>query len=145
MTRDFLLVNKPEAVINIVDATNIERNLYLTLQLMEVGVPVVVALNMMDEVRQNGDSIDVPLLSQNLGLPIVPISAAKNEGCEELVQRTIEAAQQKDRPRGLGPLPRGSAPGRALHRAHHRKRGQGRGGFPRGTRRPRWSRAIRSR
>mgnify|MGYP001111501428 CR=1 FL=1 len=65
------------------------------------GVPVVVALNMMDEVRQNGDSIDVPLLSQNLGLPIVPISAAKNEGCEELVQRTIEAAQQKDRPRGL--------------------------------------------
>ena len=101
VTRDFLLVNKPEAVINIVDATNIERNLYLTLQLMEVGVPVVVALNMMDEVRQNGDSIDVPLLSQNLGLPIVPISAAKNEGCEELVQRTIEAAQQKDRPRGL--------------------------------------------
>ena len=101
VTRDFLLVNKPEAVINIVDATNVERNLYLTLQLMEVGVPVVVALNMMDEVRQNGDSIDVPLLSQNLGLPIVPISAAKNEGCEELVQRTIEAAQQKDRPRGL--------------------------------------------
>ena len=101
VTRDFLLVNKPEAVINIVDATNIERNLYLTLQLMEVGVPVVVALNMMDEVRQNGDSIDVPLLSQNLGLPIVPISAAKYEGCEELVQRTIVAAQQMDRQRGL--------------------------------------------
>ena len=101
VSRDFIINQKPDGIINIVDATNIERNLYLTLQLMEVGVPVVVALNMMDEVRQNGDSIDVPLLSQNLGLPIVPISAAKNEGCEELVQRTIEAAQQKDRPRGL--------------------------------------------
>lgn len=101
VTRDFLLVDKPEAVINIVDATNIERNLYLTLQLMEVGVPVVVALNMMDEVRANGDSIDVKLLSQNLGVPIVPIAAARNEGCDELVRKTIEVAQQKDRPRGL--------------------------------------------
>lgn len=101
VTRDFLLVEKPEAVINIVDATNIERNLYLTLQLMEVGVPVVVALNMMDEVRANGDSIDVQKLSRNLGIPIVPISAAKNEGCDELVQRTIEVAHQKERPRGL--------------------------------------------
>lgn len=101
VTRDFLLAEKPEAVINIVDATNIERNLYLTLQLMEVGVPVVVALNMMDEVRANGDSIDVQKLSRNLGIPIVPISAAKNEGCDELVQRTIEVAHQKERPRGL--------------------------------------------
>lgn len=101
VTRDFLLVDKPEAVINIVDATNIERNLYLTLQLMEVGVPVVVALNMMDEVRANGDSIDVQMLSHNLGIPVVPISAAKNEGCEELVQRTIEVANIKERPRGL--------------------------------------------
>ena len=101
VTRDFLLVDKPEAVINIVDATNIERNLYLTLQLMEVGVPVVVALNMMDEVRANGDTIDVQQLSRNLGIPIVPISAAKNEGCDELVQRTIEVANQKERPRGL--------------------------------------------
>ena len=101
VTRDFLLVDKPEAVINIVDATNIERNLYLTLQLMEVGVPVVVALNMMDEVRANGDTIDVQQLSRNLSIPIVPISAAKNEGCDELVQRTIEVANQKERPRGL--------------------------------------------
>ena len=101
VTRDFLLVDKPEAVINIVDATNIERNLYLTLQLMEVGVPVMVALNMMDEVRANGDTIDVQQLSRNLSIPIVPISAAKNEGCDELVQRTIEVANQKERPRGL--------------------------------------------
>ena len=101
VTRDFLLVDKPEAVIKIVDATNIERNLYLTLQLMEVGVPVVVALNMMDEVRANGDTIDVQQLSKNLGLPVVPIAAAKNEGCDELVQRTIEVANQKERPRGL--------------------------------------------
>ncbi len=101
VTRDFLLKDKPEAVINIVDATNIERNLYLTLQLMEVGVPVVVALNMMDEVRANGDSIDVQMLSGNLGLPIVPISAAKNEGCAELVLKTLEVAREKDRPRGL--------------------------------------------
>ena len=101
VTRDFLLVDKPEAVINIVDATNIERNLYLTLQLMEVGVPVVVALNMMDEVRANGDTIDIQQLSRNLGIPVVPISAAKNEGCDELVQRTIEVANQKERPRGL--------------------------------------------
>ena len=101
VTRDFLLEDKPEAVINIVDATNIERNLYLTLQLMEVGVPVVVALNMMDEVRANGDSIDVELLSRNLGVPVVPISAAKNEGCDELVHLTIDTANLKDRPRGL--------------------------------------------
>ena len=101
VTRDFLLNDKPEAVINIVDATNIERNLYLTLQLMEVGVPVVVALNMMDEVRANGDSIDVEMLSRNLGVPVVPISAAKNEGCDELVHLTIDTAKIKDRPRGL--------------------------------------------
>lgn len=101
VTRDFLLNDKPEAVINIVDATNIERNLYLTLQLMEVGVPVVVALNMMDEVRSNGDTIDIDLLSKNLGLPIVPISATKNEGCAELVMKTIQVAGDKKRPRTL--------------------------------------------
>ena len=87
VTRDFLLDQHPSAVINIVDATNIERNLYLTVQLMELGVPVVVALNMMDEVRANGDSIDVKALSKGLGLRVVPISAAKAEGMAALLEQ----------------------------------------------------------
>jgi ferrous iron transport protein B len=82
VTRDFLIGQKPDGIINIVDATNIERNLYLTLQLMDLRIPMVVALNMMDEVRANGWSIDVKALSAALGMPVVPISAAKNEGVE---------------------------------------------------------------
>ena len=91
VTRDFLLSGHPDGIINIIDATNIERNLYLTLQLIELGLPMVLALNMMDEVRANGGSVDVRALSEELGIPVVPISAAKNDGIEELV-RTAERA-----------------------------------------------------
>ncbi|HQQ40152.1 MAG TPA: FeoB small GTPase domain-containing protein, partial [Clostridia bacterium] len=80
VSRDFILDGKPDGIINIVDATNIERNLYLTLQLLELRIPMVVALNMMDEVRANGGSIDIKLMSSLLGVPVVPISASKNEG-----------------------------------------------------------------
>ena len=86
VTRDFLLKEKPDAIINIVDATNIERNLYLTLQLIELNMPMVLALNMMDEVTASGGSIDVQTLEQALGIPVVPISASKNEGISELVE-----------------------------------------------------------
>ncbi|HOT22587.1 MAG TPA: FeoB small GTPase domain-containing protein, partial [Sedimentibacter sp.] len=80
VTRDFLLKEKPDLILNIVDATNIERNLYLTLQLMELSIPMVIALNMMDEVTASGNSIDVQKLSSHLGIPVVPISASKGEG-----------------------------------------------------------------
>ena len=95
VTRDFLLNEKPDGIINIVDATNIERNLYLTLQLMEMRIPMVLALNMMDEVRNNGGTINVEKMSEALGIPVVPISAAKNEGIEELVQSAVRVAKEK--------------------------------------------------
>lgn len=95
VTRDFLLNEKPDGIINIVDATNIERNLYLTLQLMEMRIPMVLALNMMDEVRNNGGTINVEKMSEVLGIPVVPISAAKNEGIEELVQAAVRVAKEK--------------------------------------------------
>ncbi|MCI2047083.1 MAG: ferrous iron transport protein B [Faecalibacterium sp.] len=98
VTRDFLLQNKPDGIINIVDATNIERNLYLTLQMMDLRIPMVVALNMMDEVRANGWSIDVKKLSEALGMPVVPISAAKNEGVSELVDVLERTVQEKTLP-----------------------------------------------
>ncbi len=98
VTRDFLLKNKPDGIINIVDATNIERNLYLTLQMMDLRIPMVVALNMMDEVRANGWSIDVKKLSEALGMPVVPISAAKNEGVSELVDVLERTVQEKTLP-----------------------------------------------
>ena len=85
VTRDFIMNEKPDGIINIVDATNIERNLYLTLQLLEMHIPTVVALNMMDEVRANGGTVDVMTMSTALGVPVVPISAAKGEGVSELV------------------------------------------------------------
>ena len=85
VTRDYLIREKPDGIINIVDATNIERNLYLTMQLMELGLPMVLALNMMDEVRNNGGSINIAKLSEELGVPVVPISASKNEGVSELI------------------------------------------------------------
>ncbi len=85
VTRDFILKENPQAIINIVDATNIERNLYLTLQLMELGKPMVIALNMMDEVRASGNSIDVKKLSDHLGVPVIPIAASKNEGISDLI------------------------------------------------------------
>ena len=95
VTRDFILNQKPDGLINIVDATNIERNLYLTLQLMEMRIPMVLALNMMDEVSENGGTIDVKAMSQALGIPVVPISAVKNEGVEELVRIAVATAKNK--------------------------------------------------
>ena len=99
VTRDFLLQEKPDGIINIVDATNIERNLYLTLQLMEMRIPMVLALNMMDEVRNNGGTINVEEMSEALGIPVVPISAARNEGIEELVKAAIQTAKEKRTPK----------------------------------------------
>lgn len=99
VARDFLLNEKPDAIINIVDATNIERNLYLTLQLLELRVPMVLALNMMDEVRKNNGSIDLAKMSEALGIPIVPISAAKGEGVSELIHQAIETAKNRDVPK----------------------------------------------
>ena len=98
VTRDFILKGHPDGIINIVDATNIERNLYLTLQLIELGLPIVIALNMMDEVRENGGTIDVNALELELGVPVVPISAAKNEGVEELIDHAIHVARFKEGP-----------------------------------------------
>ncbi|WP_102411089.1 ferrous iron transport protein B [Beduinella massiliensis] len=95
VTRDFLLSGHPDGIINIIDATNIERNLYLTLQLIETGIPMVLALNMMDEVRSNGGSIDVKALSAELGIPVVPISAAKNEGIEELISEAERTVRER--------------------------------------------------
>ena len=98
VSREFILKEKPKAIINIVDANNIERNLYLTMQLMELGVPMVLALNMMDEVRHNGGTIRVNEMEQILGLPVVPISAAKNEGVNELVDHAIHVAKYQEEP-----------------------------------------------
>lgn len=101
VTRDFLMKENPDLILNIVDATNIERNLYLTLQLMELSIPMVIALNMMDEVRASGNSINVVELSKHLGIPVVPISASKEEGLSELVDVAIKTAQDKDAPKKL--------------------------------------------
>lgn len=101
VTRDFLIFDKPDAIINIIDATNIERNLYLTLQLMELNVPMILALNMMDEIRSNGVSIDIQKLEEQLGIPVVPISASRNEGVDELTHRAIKCAEAKTLPRNL--------------------------------------------
>ena len=98
VTRDFVLQEHPDGIINIVDATNIERNLYLSLQLIELGIPMVIALSMMDEVRASGNSIKVKELSTELGIPIVPISAGKNEGIDELIDTAIRVASQKQKP-----------------------------------------------
>ena len=98
VSRNFVLNDKPKAIINIVDATNIERNLYLTMQLLEMGIPVVVALNMMDEVTGNGGSIDVNHMEALLGTPVVPISAAKNQGIDELVRHAVHIAKYQEKP-----------------------------------------------
>ena len=98
VTRDFIINQKPDGIINIVDATNIERNLYLTLQLLELRIPTVLALNMMDEVRANGGSVNVQKLSECLGIPVVPISAAKGEGISELVDQMVNVARNRIRP-----------------------------------------------
>ena len=98
VTRDFLMKTHPTGLINIVDASNIERNLYLTIQLMELGIPMVLALNMMDEVRANGGSVRINELEEILGIPVVPISAAKNEGIDELIDHAIHVARHREAP-----------------------------------------------
>ena len=98
VTRDFLIKDKPSGIINIVDASNLERNLCLTMQLMELGIPMVLALNMMDEVRENGGSIRVNELEQILGIPVIPISAVKNEGIDELVSHALHEARFMEKP-----------------------------------------------
>ncbi len=101
VSRDFILDGKPDGIINIVDATNIERNLYLTLQLLELNLPMVVALNMMDEVRANGGTVDIKKLSESLGVPVIPISAAKNEGVSELSDKMVYVAKNRILPKRI--------------------------------------------
>ena len=98
VTREFVIREKPKGIINIVDATNIERNLYLTMQLLELGIPMVVALNMMDELRENGGSVLVNEMEEALGVPVVPISAAKGEGIDELIRHAVHVAKYQERP-----------------------------------------------
>ncbi len=98
VTRQFIIGEKPTGIINIVDATNIERNLYLTMQLMELDTPMVLALNMMDEVRGNGGTVRINKMESMLGIPVIPISAAKNEGVDELVDHALHVAKYQERP-----------------------------------------------
>ena len=99
VTRDFIINEKPDGIINIVDATNIERNLYLTLQLLELCVPMVLALNMMDEVNSNGGTVNIEKMSELLGIPVVPISASKGEGVSELIDKAVSTAKNKQKPK----------------------------------------------
>ena len=119
VSRDFILNQKPDGIINIVDATNIERNLYLTLQLLELRVPMVLALNMMDEVRANGGTIDVAGMSRALGIPVVPISAAKGEGISELINQALTVARGKILPKVLDFCADDSAVHRCIHAVVH--------------------------
>ena len=119
VTRDFILRQKPDGIINIVDATNIERNLYLTLQLSELRVPMVLALNMMDEVRANGGSVDIPKMSEALGIPVVPISAAKGEGVSELIRQAMQTARTRTMPKVTDFCEDSSAVHRCLHAVVH--------------------------
>ena len=119
VSRDFILNEKPDGIINIVDATNIERNLYLTLQLLELRVPMVLALNMMDEVRANGGAIDVQKMSAALGIPVVPITAAKGEGVSELTDQAIAAARGKVLPKVTDFCADDSAVHRCIHAVIH--------------------------
>ena len=122
VSRDFVLKEKPKAIINIVDASNIERNLYLTMQLLEMNVPMVVALNMMDEVTGNGGSIDVNAMEEMLGVPVVPISASKNQGVDELVRHAVHIARYQERPQRqdfCGKEDHGGAVHRCLHATGH--------------------------
>ena len=119
VSRDFILNQKPDGMINIVDATNIERNLYLTLQLLELRIPMVLALNMMDEVRSNGGSIDVQKMSAALGIPVIPIAAAKGEGVSELVDQAIAVARSKTLPKVTDFCANDSAAHRCIHAVTH--------------------------
>ena len=118
VTRDFILNSKPDGIINIVDATNIERNLYLSLQLMELRVPMVIALNMMDEVRANGGSVNIKAISEFLGVPVVPIVASKGDGVSELIDRMQEVARKKQLPQVMDFCPDGPVH-RCIHSAAH--------------------------
>lgn len=118
VSREFILGEKPDGIINIVDATNIERNLYLTMQLMELDTPVVLALNMMDEVRGNGGTIDINEMEAMLGIPVVPISASKNEGIDELVAHAVHVARNREKP-GRTDFCRKDQHGGAVHRCLH--------------------------
>ena len=118
VTRNFVLNEHPKGIINIVDATNIERNLYLTMQLMELDIPMVLALNMMDEVRENGGSILVNQMEEMLGIPVVPISAAKNEGIDELVAHALHVAKYQERPKEIDYCD-ANEDGGAVHRCLH--------------------------
>ena len=120
VTRKFLLDEKPKGIINIIDASNIERNLYLTMQLMELDIPMVVALNMMDEVRKNGGSVLVNEMEQLLGVPVIPISAAKNEGIEELTDHALHIAKYRECPgRQDFCISHGTSEQTAVHRCIH--------------------------
>ena len=120
VTRDFLIQNKPRGIINIVDATNIERNLYLTMQLIDMDIPMVLALNMMDEVRENGGTIQVNRLEEALGIPVIPISAAKNEGIGELIEHAIHVARYDECPGRLDFCDANGENGQAaIHRCIH--------------------------
>ena len=119
VSRDLILNQKPDGMINIVDATNIERNLYLTLQLLELRIPMVLALNMMDEVRSNGGSIDVQKMSAALGIPVIPIAAAKGEGVSELVDQAIAVARSKTLPKVTDFCADDSAVHRCIHAVTH--------------------------
>ncbi len=118
VSRQFILNEKPKGIINIVDATNIERNLYLTLQLMELEIPIVLAVNMMDEMRGNGGTILVNEMEQLLGIPVVPISAAKNEGVDELIRHAVHVAKYQERP-GRTDFCKNDEQGGAVHRCLH--------------------------
>lgn len=119
VTRNFLLNEKPDGIINIVDAANIERNLYLTMQLMELDIPMVIALNMMDEVANNGGSIDINGIEKYLGVPVVPISAIKDEGIEELLEHVINVAKFEERPGRLDFCENNKDKSGAVHRCIH--------------------------
>ena len=122
VSRNFVLQEKPKAIINIVDATNIERNLYLTMQLLEMNVPMVVALNFMDEITSNGGSIDINTLEALLGVPVVPISAAKNQGVDELVRHAVHIAHYQEKPARqdfCDSTEQGGAVHRCLHAVSH--------------------------
>lgn len=118
VSRDFVLTEEPEAIINIVDATNIERNLYLTMQLLEMNIPMVIALNMMDELRGNGGTVDINRMESMLGVPVVPISAAKNEGIDELVRHAMHIAHYQEKP-GRQDFCDENDNGGAVHRCFH--------------------------
>ena len=119
VTRDFILNQKPDGIINIVDATNVERNLYLTLQLLELKIPMVLALNMMDEVRANGGTINVEKMSAALGIPVVPISASKGEGVSELIDKAVSVAEKKTLPAVTDFCEQGSPAHRCIHAVTH--------------------------